>query len=195
MARTGRMRCIVGLGNPGLRYERSRHNVGFQAIDRLSHVSGIRIRHAKALPLIWGRGRWVNESLVLAKPLSYMNRSGLVVKALLQEIDCGVEDLIVLHDDLDLAVGRLKFKERGGDGGHKGIRSIIASLGHDAFLRLRIGIGRPPLGVEATDYVLSPFEEDEREIMELALDRALGALRTLLEEGLDRAMNLYHAPS
>jgi PTH1 family peptidyl-tRNA hydrolase len=113
----------------------------------------------------------------------------------MQRDACDPENLIVVHDDLDLALGRLKFKERGGDGGHKGIRSIIDSLQRDRFLRLRIGIGRPPGGVEPTDYVLESWGQEERRIMELTLDRAVEALKTLIQEGLTRAMDLYHAPA
>jgi len=143
----------------------------------------------------WGEGSWYDQSITLARPLTYMNRSGLGVQVLLERKHCDPRDLIVVHDDLDLALGRLKFKERGGDGGHKGIRSVIQSLERDRFLRLRIGIGRPPRGADPTEYVLEIFGVEERQVMELALDRVVEALKTLMQEGLTRARDLYHAPS
>jgi PTH1 family peptidyl-tRNA hydrolase len=188
------MWCVVGLGNPGPRYRWSRHNTGSQFIDRLCQASGIRTTHR--LPLVeWGEGGWSERQVILARPQTFMNRSGLAVRALLKERPCDPQDLIVVHDDLDLELGRLKFKQRGGDGGHKGIHSIMASLERDRFLRLRIGIGRPPRGVDPAAYVLETFVEQERQVMELALNRAVQALSTLFQEGLARAMDLYHAPA
>jgi PTH1 family peptidyl-tRNA hydrolase len=164
-------------------------------VDRLAGHWEISLGRDPSTPFTWGEGVWGGWRVVLAKPLIYMNRSGTAVRALMQKLDCGPEQLLVLHDELDLPLGRLKFKERGGDGGHRGVRSIISSLGTDHFLRLRIGIGRPPPGVKAADYVLSPFEEEECTLVEQVLDRVVEALQTFLEEGLQKAMNRYHTAS
>ncbi len=188
------MWCVVGLGNPGPRYRWSRHNVGFQFVDRLCQVSGLRIDH-RSRQLAWGEGSWCDERLVVARPLAYMNLSGLGVRVLMKRRGCGLGDLVVVHDDLDLGLGRLKFKQRGGDGGHKGIRSIVEVLGDQRFLRLRIGVGRPPRGVDPTDYVLQPFGGEERALIGEALDRAVDALETLVLKGLEKAMGLYHIRS
>jgi PTH1 family peptidyl-tRNA hydrolase len=124
-----------------------------------------------------------------------MNLSGQAVRALFRAKRCDSESLIVVHDDLDLALGRIKFKARGGDGGHKGIRSIVEALGEDRFLRLRIGIGRPPAGMDATEFVLESFGEDERRVMETTLQLAVDGLETLVLKGLGEAVRLCHSPS
>lgn len=188
------MWCVVGLGNPGPGYRWSRHNAGFQFIALFSKVSGIRLSH-RLREVEWGEGLWCNEELALARPMTYMNLSGVGVHHLLRRLGCDLGRLLVVHDDLDLELGRIRFKQRGGDAGHKGIRSVIEALGDDRFLRLRIGIGRPPPGVMAEDYVLAPFTGEEQAQFQEALTRALEALRTLISEGIDRAMNLYHGTS
>jgi PTH1 family peptidyl-tRNA hydrolase len=143
----------------------------------------------------WGKGTWRNEFLALAKPLTFMNRSGVGIRTVLRKTHANVDELIVIHDDLDLALGRLKFKQRGGGGGHKGIISIIEDLGQDDFLRLRIGIGRPIGGMDPSEYVLSDFNEEEHAVVEEALDMAADALRTLIQEGLPKTMNFFHTKS
>ncbi len=185
------MWCVVGLGNPGRRYQWSRHNAGFRFIAMLSEVSGIRL--SRRLPEVeWGEGIWCDEGVALARPMTYMNLSGLGVREVLRRLGCEPGRLLVVHDDLDLGLGRIRFKQRGGDAGHKGIRSVIEALGDDRFLRLRIGIGRPPPGVPAEDYVLTPLGAEERAKFEEALAMGLEALRTLISEGIQKAMNLYH---
>jgi PTH1 family peptidyl-tRNA hydrolase len=185
------MWCVVGLGNPGSGYRGSRHNVGFLLVDQLCRAAGVRLRHRTPL-VTWGEGSWRQQRLLLAKPLTYMNRSGIGVHTLMRSCACRPSDLVVLHDDLDLALGRLKFKQRGGDGGHRGIRSIINALGCGRFLRLRIGIGRPPSGVDPSDYVLNPFTPEERALLERTLEAAVEAVGILIQNGVDRAMSLYH---
>jgi peptidyl-tRNA hydrolase, PTH1 family len=188
------MRCVVGLGNPGPRFSQSRHNVGFQFIERLSQASGIRLPR-RSHGVTWGEGVWYGERLALARPLTYMNLSGPGVKALIREGDCSIPSLLVVHDDLDLELGRLKFKEGGGDGGHRGVRSIVEALGDNRFLRLRVGVGRPPAGTEERDYVLEAFGADEREAVDAVLNRAVDALKMLIVSGLEEAMNQYHSRS
>lgn len=188
------MWCLLGLGNPGPSYRRSRHNVGFEFIDQLGKVSRIQVSRHSAF-VEWGEGIWCDQHVTLSRPLTYMNRCGVGVQSLLSRQGAVPADLIVVHDDLDLALGRLKFKKRGGDGGHKGIRSIIETLGDDRFLRLRIGIGRPPLGMEASDYVLASFGKEEAEEIEQAIRLAVDAVGTVLRDGLEQAMKRYHSTS
>ena len=184
------MKIIVGLGNPGVHYQWSRHNVGFQVVDRLSERQCIPMcsRRFKAL---YGTG-WINsEDVVLVKPITFMNLSGEAVRKTAAAFSVGREDLIVIHDDLDLALGRLRVKRKGGDGGHQGVRSIIEAMGSNAFLRLKVGIGRPPKGVEPADYVLSPFGEDDQPEIDSALSRAAEAVAAILSEGVEAAMNRF----
>jgi PTH1 family peptidyl-tRNA hydrolase len=184
------VKIIVGLGNPGVHYQRSRHNVGFRVVDQLSEMQRIPIclRRFKAH---YGIGRIHSQDVVLLKPLSYMNLSGEAVRKIANAFSSEMEDLIVIHDDLDLALGRLRFKRKGGDGGHQGVRSIIEAMGGNSFLRLKVGIGRPPKGVEPADYVLSSFDEEEEPEIHSALSRAAEAVEVILSEGVDAAMNLF----
>jgi peptidyl-tRNA hydrolase, PTH1 family len=188
------MWCVVGLGNPGPRYRWSRHNVGFLFLERFCQTSGIRLSH-RTSQVSWGVGEWCDQRILTAIPRTYMNLSGVAMRVLRREQGCDPGNLIVVHDDLDLGLGRLKFKSRGGDGGHKGIRSIMDALGDDRFLRLRIGIGRPPPGVDATEFVLESFGEDELAVMDVAFDRAVEGLKALIVSGLEEAMRFCHSPS
>ncbi len=182
------MKIIVGLGNPGIRYEWTRHNIGFQVVDRLASLNHITLgsRRFKAL---YGVGSIGAQRVVLAKPLTFMNLSGDSVRKLIDYFEVGMEDLIVVHDDLDLPVGRIRIKRKGGDGGHQGIRSIIESLGGNNFLRLKVGIGRPPKGKEAAEYVLEPLDETERSEFEGVLSPAAESLEAIVLKGVDMAMN------
>jgi PTH1 family peptidyl-tRNA hydrolase len=184
------VKLIVGLGNPGALYEGSRHNVGFLAVDRLAaeHHILISTKHFKT---ILGKGWIDSQEVVLIKPMTFMNRSGEAVKKALHFFRAGLEDLIVIHDDLDLSLGRLRFKVRGGDGGHLGIRSIIESIGANNFLRLKVGIGRPPRGVDPAEYVLNRFDIVEQSCLERVLDQAAEAFRVMFVEGLQTAMNRF----
>ena len=182
------MKIIVGLGNPGVHYQWTRHNVGFRVVDQLSEVQRIPIcfRRFKAH---YGIGRIHSQDVVLVKPLTFMNLSGEAVRKIANTFSVEKEDLIVVHDDLDLALGRLRVKRKGGDGGHQGVRSIIEAMGGNTFLRLKVGIGRPPRGVDPADYVLSSFvEEDELEIRS-TLSKAAETVEVILSEGVDAAVN------
>ena len=184
------MKLIVGLGNPGVQYRTSRHNIGFQVVDRFVHIHHIHLitRRFKAL---YGTGHINSQRVILLKPMTFMNRSGEAVQKVAGFFQIGPEDIIVIHDDLDLSLGRLRFKTKGGDGGHLGIRSIIDSLQGNHFLRLKVGIGRPLRGMETADYVLGSFNESERPLLEKTLDLAVEALRIALIEGVQMAMNRY----
>lgn len=186
------MWCIVGLGNPGPRYRWSRHNVGFRVVEGICLRAGLSLSHRQR-ELWWGEGSWCGEKVRVAQPQTFMNLSGRAVLAL-RRTGCELENLVVVHDDMDLSLGRLKFKWRGGDAGHRGVRSILEALGEDRFLRLRIGIGRPPVGVDPVKFVLESFEEKEKELLEQVLGRALEALEALMKKGLEEAIRLCHAP-
>ncbi len=184
------MKVIVGLGNPGVRYQGNRHNIGFQVADRLAKNNRIPISK-KRLKAFYGRGKIDSQEVVLAKPMTFMNRSGEAVQRIVDFFNVDMEDLIVVHDDLDLPFGGLRFKRRGGDGGHQGVRSIIEALGGNTFLRLKVGIGRPPRGMEVAEYVLCDFDEMQQPHLGEIRSRAAEALVMMLLEGLEAAMNRY----
>jgi len=188
--REARVRFIVGLGNPGLAYRVTRHNVGFMVIDRLARKHGIPLSTRKFRARL-GEGKIVSAQVVLIKPQTYMNLSGLCVQKLLSYYDDSLKNLIVIHDDLDLSMGSIRIRRKGGHGGHKGVQSIIQSLGGRDFVRIKVGIGRPRSGVDVTDYVLHPFEGEERTRLGSVLSRAVEAVEVILLEGVDRAMSAF----
>ncbi len=184
------MKVIVGLGNPGVRYQMSRHNIGFQVVDRLAKINHILIS-TRRFKSLYGTGQIDAQEVVLVKPMTFMNLSGEAVKKSVNLFHVGMEDLIVIHDDLDLSFGRVRFKQRGGDGGHQGVRSIIESLGGNNFLRLKVGIGRPPKGMDPAEYVLNDFDQIEQPRLDEIVSLGAGAITVLLSEGLQTAMNRY----
>ncbi|MFQ5482508.1 MAG: aminoacyl-tRNA hydrolase [Nitrospinaceae bacterium] len=172
---------VLGLGNPGPEYELTRHNAGFLALDTLSEKHGIPLDDHR-FHALFGSGRVGECEAVLAKPLTYMNESGVAARALLKALELPPERLIVLHDDIDLQLGRIKCKFGGGNAGQKGIGSIIARLGTDKFHRVRLGIGRPESREEIVDYVLSPFTDEEvPEVNQVLEDAARRIEKTLIE--------------
>ena len=184
------MKIIVGLGNPGIPYRMTRHNIGFQVVDRLAQLSHIPIR-TKRFKSLYGKGWIDSQQAILVKPITFMNRSGEAVKKVTDFFHLGVDDLVVVHDDLDLALGRIRFKQKGGDGGHQGVRSIIEMMGGNNFLRLKVGIGRPPVGMEPAEYVLEAFERIEQSRLDGILSQAAEALKVVFLEGLQKAMNQF----
>jgi PTH1 family peptidyl-tRNA hydrolase len=186
------VKLVVGLGNPGARYAATRHNVGFRVVEAFAAAHQIRLRPAGEHAV--GRGILAGETLWVVEPLGYMNRSGSAVRAMLDETSGEPGVLLVVYDDLDLPLGQLRFKRAGGHGGHNGVRSIIESLGTDAFLRLKVGIGRPPEGRDPVQYVLEPFLPEEEAAMGPAVERARDAIDAALTEGVNAAMNRFHAP-
>jgi peptidyl-tRNA hydrolase, PTH1 family len=184
------VKVIVGLGNPGETYQWTRHNIGFQVLDRLAEESHISLRH-KRFKTHYGKGSLHSLDVLLVQPQTFMNLSGLAVKGVMQYYKAGPEDLMVIHDDLDLPFGALRIKRWGGDGGHQGVRSIIDSLGGNTFLRLKVGIGRPPRGMDAADYVLRLFDEVQRRQLDEVLTRAAECLVVMISEGVDTAMNRF----
>ena len=185
------MKILVGLGNPGPTYRWSRHNIGFQVIDRVAKKHHISIS-SKRFQGQYGKGLIGYQGALLFKPLTFMNLSGSAVKKVVDFYRAEIEDLLIIHDDLDLVFGTLRIRRWGGDGGHQGIRSIAMSMGANNFLRLKVGIGRPPAGVDPADYVLSPFEGAERQQLEQVLSRAAECATVLILEGIETAMNRYH---
>ena len=182
------MKIIAGLGNPGVRYQWTRHNVGFQALDHLAELKRIVIA-TRRFKSIYGRGRIGSQEVLLVKPYTFMNLSGEAVKRVVDFFGASPEDLIVVHDDLDLPLGKLRFKQKGGDGGHQGIRSITEALGSNMFMRLKVGIGRPPEGMDPADYVLQTLNKSERVDFDHVASWAAESLMVLLLEGLPKAMS------
>ena len=184
------MKILVGLGNPGAHYRWTRHNIGFQVVDRLAETYCISLSHTR-FQTRYGKGQIRSQSVILVKPLTFMNLCGWAVSRVVNFYKAGLEDLIVIHDDLDLSFGVLRIKRRGGDGGHQGVRSIMESLGGHTFLRLKVGIGKPPRGSDAADYVLGSFDQVERPQLEEILSRTTGCLDVMISEGVEAAMNRY----
>jgi PTH1 family peptidyl-tRNA hydrolase len=174
-----RVNVIVGLGNPGLRYQHTRHNVGFDVIDVLACQHDIPVQQHDFQALC-GQGQIGRCAVLLVKPRTYMNASGQAVASLVQRYMGAGEQLVVIHDDIDLPLGRIKIKRQGGDAGHLGVRSIIACLGHGAFVRVRMGIGRPPCKADVVDYVLAPFTAAEAERHSTMLAQAAACVEALL---------------
>ncbi len=168
----------------------TRHNIGFQVLDRLAKLNTIPIR-TKRFKSLYGTGWIHSQQVVLAKPLTFMNRSGEAVKMAMDFFDLRMGDLVVVQDDLDLSFGRLRFKERGGDGGHQGIRSIIERMEGNRFVRLKVGIGRPPREMDPAEYVLEGFDPVEQSQLDHLLSRAAESLQVMLLEGLEKAMNQF----
>jgi PTH1 family peptidyl-tRNA hydrolase len=179
---------IVGLGNPGERYAHTRHNVGFQALDHLAKRHRLSFRRARLQGLL-ARGEIEGYQVALLKPLTYVNRSGDVVASLLRGYGLPLDRLLVIYDDLDLPLGRIRIRERGSGGGHKGMASIIDLLGPEV-PRLRVGIGRKE--EDPKKYVLSPFTAEERVIMEESYEGIAAAIKCIIKEGLSKAMERFN---
>ncbi len=180
---------IVGLGNPGVRYANTRHNIGFRCVDALAERHGLSFAKQQGKALI-ASGTIAGRPVLLAKPQTYMNASGESVSALASFYKIAPDRILVIFDDLDLPVGTLRMRKSGGAGGQKGMKSIIEKLGTQEFSRLRFGIGRPPGRMDPADYVLLPFRDNDESILVAeAIDRAVQAVHTWLAEGIDIAMN------
>lgn len=186
------MWLIVGLGNPGEKYARTRHNIGFDSLDVLARRHGLEFRGKRANSLI-AEGNVAGQRVALVKPQTYMNLSGQAVSALRgwYKID-PARELLVVYDDLDLPFGKLRFRERGSAGTHNGMRSIVGQLGGGDFPRLRVGIDQPPGRMDAAAYVLSRFSKEQEAELPKLLDTAADAVELVLREGLATAMNRYN---
>lgn len=183
------MRVIVGLGNPGPRFARSRHNVGFWCIDTLARSHNLTFKRRTRVLL--AQGDIGEQPIVLAKPRTFMNLCGEAVRYLVDRFHLGPGDLVIVYDDMDLPTGSIRLRARGSSGGHNGLNSIIEALGTQSFLRLRIGIGHPA-GADDVGHVLGRFRPEEEEAVREAVERAAEALEVILAEGLDAAMNRFN---
>ena len=185
------MKIIVGLGNPGLRYAGSRHNTGFSVVTGISDKFDIPFKK-KECKSKTGHGIIAGEKIVLAMPQTYMNLSGEAVQELLHFYKCEPSDLIVIYDDVDLDVGRLRIRKQGSAGGHNGIKSIINCIGTDEFDRVKVGAGHKPEGWDLADYVLGRFPKDELPTMRETVAKAVDACEEIVRTGADKAMNIYN---
>jgi PTH1 family peptidyl-tRNA hydrolase len=184
------VKLLIGLGNPGRAYEETKHNVGFWVVEAIAHAHQIRFSNRAAEAAV-GKGVISGIDVWIAKPQTYMNLSGRSVSKLMQQVGATLGDLIVAHDDLDLPCGTFRIRQSGRSGGHRGVASIIQSLGSEQFIRLKIGIGREAHR-EAKEDVLSPFSSEARQAVEGAVQKAVEAIPLLLEGRLTEAMNRYH---
>jgi PTH1 family peptidyl-tRNA hydrolase len=182
---------IVGLGNPGRRFIDNRHNIGFMVVNALAQAMELQFTRTHRKALIT-EGRFNGCRVILAKPQTFMNRSGESVASLKRYYRINATHLLVVFDDLDLPLGTIRLRPQGGSGGHRGIRSIIERIGTDVFPRMRLGIGRPPGNLEPADYVLQSFSSEERPLVELILGRAVECIHTYIRHGIETAMNRFN---
>ena len=186
------MFIIAGLGNPTKEYEHTRHNVGFDTIDCIADQYGISINEKKHKALV-GKGMIEGQKVILLKPQTFMNLSGESIRAALDFYKIDEKDeLIVIYDDISLTPGQLRIRKKGSAGGHNGIKNIIAHLGHDTFMRIKVGVGEKPAGYDLADYVLGHFSKDDRAIMEDAFKEATEAVKMMITDGPDAAMNAFN---
>lgn len=185
------MIVIVGLGNPGRKYARTRHNVGFMVVDELAKKYGLVFRERTDCYIThW---RFNDKDITIVKPTTYMNLSGTAVKKVINEniLNNLPHSLIVIHDDVDISVGKIKIKKNGSSGGHKGVQSIIDSLGTKNFIRIKIGVGKDPYQ-DVSDYVLSPFTKEQKAKIKEKIFEAVDSIIVIINEGVDKAMNIYN---
>ena len=185
------MFVIVGLGNPGKKYEKTRHNMGFLAIDKLAEKHDIKVNKLKHKALT-GDGFIFGQKALLVKPQTYMNLSGESVREIVSYYDIDLEDLIVIYDDFDLETGTIRIRKKGSAGSHNGMKSIIGQIQSKDFPRIRIGIGKSGGGAEWKDFVLGKTSKQDEKLIEDAVDRAADAVGCILEKGIDTAMNEYN---
>ena len=182
---------IVGLGNPGLAYRHNRHNVGFMVADALANKLEIPLKRVKFKAQI-GNGKLEDIPIIIAKPLTFMNKSGEAVAPLVRYFKVPLERLLVIHDDMDLPLGTLRMRPSGGSAGHNGMLSIFDKLGTNAIPRLRVGIGRPPGRMDPADYVLQDFPKGDEELLKMVIAQACEAALAFITTGLEKAMNTYN---
>jgi peptidyl-tRNA hydrolase, PTH1 family len=191
------VKLIVGLGNPGIEYQFTPHNAGFLAVDRIAEDCGVVLSNRRGRALT-ARAKLAGQDVLLAKPETFMNLSGLSVAALVQEFEISSEDVLVLYDELALPLGTIRIRERGSANGHNGVKSISGVLGTEEWLRIRIGVGKPALAdgreikAGGKDYLLSPFRKQELAVLDEVLDRARGAVEMVLTQGVGAAMNEFN---
>ncbi len=182
---------VAGLGNPGVQYADTRHNIGFMVIDHLAEKHAVQLDSDRSGALV-GRGRIKTCRVMLVKPLSYMNLSGIALEKLRERYRMSCRDIVVIHDDIDLAFERLKIKMKGGDGGHRGLSSIIDVFGDNDFIRVRMGVGRPQPGQGVVEHVLGAFDKDKKKNLETFITEAGEAVATILCEGAKEGMSRFN---
>ncbi len=187
------LNLIVGLGNPGERYRKTRHNLGYEVVDRLATRNDRSFQPGKGNYLFSEIEKRKGESVVLIKPLTYVNASGEAVVQALDDFGRGIENLLVVCDDVSLPLGRIRIREKGTDGGHKGLKSVIYQLNSVLFARLRMGVGEAPEGVELEEFVLSSFEKEEEEAVHKMIETACAAVENALTWGLQDSMSRFNA--
>lgn len=185
------MKLIVGLGNPGMQYAATRHNIGFEVIDSIAETYNISVTKNKYKALI-GEGNIAGEKVILMKPQTYMNLSGEAVKACMDFHKISNEDLVVIYDDISLEVGQLRLRQTGSAGGHNGIKNIIAHLGTQAFPRIKFGVGEKPAGWDLANYVLGRFSEEDMKVIGPRIKDAVNATEAIISVGIEKAMNNYN---
>ncbi|MDE7339855.1 MAG: aminoacyl-tRNA hydrolase [Lachnospiraceae bacterium] len=186
------MYVIAGLGNPGAKYENTRHNIGFMVIDALAGKNGISVTEKKHKAHI-GKGIIGGEKVILAKPQTFMNLSGESIREIIDYYKVEEKtELIVISDDISLGVGALRIRKKGSAGGHNGLKNIILHLGHDEFQRIRLGVGEKPFGYDLADYVLGHFQEEDRVLIAESVKQAAEAVEVMIAEGADKAMNQFN---
>lgn len=187
------MILIVGLGNPGNKYKNTRHNSGFKVVDNISSRYCMEVLPDKKMCAYLGRGEIEGRTVLLAKPQSFMNDSGIVVSSLVRYFRISAQSgLVVVCDDIDLPPGCVRIRKKGSSGGHKGLESIIKELGNSNFIRVRIGVGRPLKKRNVIGYVLSEFNKNELEVIKNSIARAGEAIKTVISEGVEKAMSIYN---
>lgn len=185
------MKLIIGLGNPGIEYQFTPHNLGFLTVDRLAEPCGARVSYHEAHALT-GRARIGGSDVLLAKPVTFMNASGLAVRALAEKYEAGVEDLIVVADDVSLPWGMIRIRPRGSSGSHNGLESVIGALGRDDFIRVRLGIKPDHPVADLAAYVLAPMRKAQLIVADEMVEQAAEAVRVILAEGVKPAMNRFN---
>lgn len=186
-----KMKLIVGLGNPGMQYAATRHNIGFEVIDTVAETYNIQINKSKFKALV-GEGFIAGEKVILMKPQTYMNLSGEAIRACMDFHKLSAEDILVVYDDISLEVGQLRLRKSGSAGGHNGIKSIIAQIGGQDFPRIKFGVGEKPAGWDLANYVLGRFQEEEMKVIGPRINDAVKAIEMILKSGMDKAMNEYN---
>lgn len=185
------MKIIVGLGNPGSEYEKTRHNTGFMVIDKIAEKYNIEIKKEKSKALI-GTGEINREKVMLVKPQTFMNLSGEAVRGIMDFYKESIDNLLVVFDDIDLELGNIRIKERGSAGTHNGMKSVVQNVGTVDFKRVKVGIGKPKGNMDLVNYVLGKFFDDELKILTGSIEKAVDAVEIIVSGNVSKAMNLYN---
>ncbi len=185
------MKVIVGLGNPGSEYEKTRHNTGFMVIDKIAEKYNIEIKKEKSKALI-GTGDINGEKVMLVKPQTFMNLSGEAVRGIMDFYKESIDNLLVVFDDIDLELGNIRIKERGSAGTHNGMKSVVQNIGTVDFKRVKVGIGKPKGNMDLVNFVLGKFSDDELKILTESIEKAVEAVEIIVSGNVSKAMNLYN---